>query len=153
PDRLAAWLHVTARQLALKSLRATVRRRQRETRGASMNPAASADPLDELSAREMLQVLDEELRRLPEVYRLPLLLCCLEGRTQEEAARLLSWTPGSVKGRLERGRERLHARLVRRGLSLSAALLAVEASRTTEGSTALMRAVLRAALRSAEDGG
>jgi RNA polymerase sigma factor (sigma-70 family) len=154
PDRLAAWLHVTARQLALKSLRAAVRRRQREKCGASINPTASADPLDELSARELLQVLDEELQRLPEVYRLPLLLCGLEGRTQEEAARLLGWTPGSVKGRLERGRERLQARLVRRGLSLSAALLAIEASRgAAEASAALTRATLQATLRSVEDSG
>src|SRR5437899_955066 len=79
-----------------------------------------ADPLDELSARELLQVLDEELPRLPEVYRLPVILCCLEGRSQEEAAAQLGWTPGSLKGRLERGRKRLHARLVRRGLLLSA---------------------------------
>src|SRR5262249_24704795 len=64
--------------------------------------------------------------RLPEVFRLPLILCCLEGRSQEEAARLLGWTPGSVKGRLERGRARLHARLARRGLTLAAALAAGE---------------------------
>src|SRR5205807_586290 len=60
---------------------------------------------------------------------LPLILCCLEGVSQEEAARRLGWTPGSVKGRLERARARLHARLVRRGLNLSAALAAVEAAR------------------------
>jgi RNA polymerase sigma factor (sigma-70 family) len=147
PDRLAAWLHVTARQLALKARRAALRRQQRERCYPSID-TASVDPLDELSAREMLQVLDEEIQRLPEVYRLPLVLCCLEGRTQEEAARLLGWTPGSVHGRLERGRARLHARLIRRGLSLSAALLAVEASRGAAMIPAAesARAILHAAL-------
>jgi RNA polymerase sigma factor (sigma-70 family) len=71
PDRLAAWLHVTARQLALKSRRAAVRRQQRERRGPPINSTTSADPLDELTGRELLQVLDEEMQRLSEVYRLP----------------------------------------------------------------------------------
>ena len=66
------------------------------------------------------------MRRLPNVYRLPVILCCLEGRSQEEAARQLGWSAGSVKGRLERGRARLHDRLVRRGLTLSAVLAAAE---------------------------
>ena len=79
-----------------------------------------------MSARELLRGVDEEVRRLPEAQRLPLILCCLEGLSQEEAARRLGWTPGSVKGRLERGRARLHARLARRGLPLAAALAAVE---------------------------
>src|SRR5262249_60436326 len=78
------------------------------------------DPLNELSARELLALVDEEVRRLPEVYRLPVILCCLEGRSQEEAARQLGWTPGSVKGRLERGRARLHHRLGRGGPTRSA---------------------------------
>src|SRR5262249_10164814 len=95
---------------------------QREAR--SMPPASPPDPLEELTARELLLAFDEELQRLPEVFRLPLILCCLEGRSQEEAARLLGWKPGSVKGRLERGRARLHARLARRGLALGAALAA-----------------------------
>src|SRR5262249_11367207 len=76
-----------------------------------------------------LTILDEELRRLPETFRLPLILCCLEGRSQDEAATLLGWTPGSVKGRLERGRQRLRDRLARRGLTFAigagVALLAV----------------------------
>src|SRR5262249_54605211 len=72
---------------------------------------------------------EDGVQRLPEASRLPVVLCCLHGATQEEAARQLGCTPGSVKGRLERGRARLHARLARRGLALSAALAAVELSR------------------------
>src|SRR5262249_19215993 len=65
-----------------------------------------------------------ELGRLPENYRAPLVLCYLEEKTLEEAARQLGWSRGAVKGRLERGRERLRSRLARRGLALSAGLIA-----------------------------
>src|SRR5207248_11258907 len=104
-------------------------RRPRQAPGGDQAGAPTPGPLDELTTRELLDGLDEEVQRLPEAYRLPLILCCLEGYSQEEAARRLGWTPGSVKGRLERGRARLHARLVGRGLNLSAALAAAEAVR------------------------
>src|SRR5262249_17739147 len=128
PETLAAWLHGTASRLARRCRRAESRRRDRERRGRpACSPYSQPDPLDELTARELLLILDEELQHLPEVYRLPVLLCCLQGRTQAEAARQLGWTTGSVKGRLERGRARLQARLARRGLTLTAALGAAEA--------------------------
>lgn len=149
PETLAAWLHGVAYRLALKARTAEARRRQIETRHVQNNRAsATADPLAEVSARELLTLLDAELQQLPEKYRLPVILCCLEGRSQPEAARLLGWSPGSVKGRLERGRERLHRQLVRRGLTLSAALLAVEATRgttTAKLTPPLADAILRAA--------
>lgn len=127
PDRLAAWLHGTARQIALRARRQVERQQQRDHRAVQQTARTAAmEPLDVLSVRESLALLDEEVQRLPLVYRLPVLLCCLEGCTQEEAARQLGWSVGSVKGRLERGRRRLHARLVRRGLTLTAALSAVE---------------------------
>jgi RNA polymerase sigma factor (sigma-70 family) len=129
-NHLAAWLHGTAYRLALKARAARVRLPRPETSAPVPEPAdLQPDPLAQMTARELLTALDEEVGRLPEVYRLPLVLCWLEGRTQEEAARQLGWTPGSVKGRLERGRARLHFRLARRGLDLSAALLALEALR------------------------
>jgi WD40 repeat protein len=96
------------------------------------------------------------VQRLPQVYRLPVLLCCLEGKSQEEAARLLGWTPGSVKGRLERGRQQLRDRLARRGLSLSAALAAVGIGQGTASAgvpVALTGATVRAALAFAAAGG
>jgi RNA polymerase sigma factor (sigma-70 family) len=147
PEALASWLYGTARHLALKCLRQEARRRQRERECTQPTPIASVDPLDELSARELLLVLDEELARLPETYRLPLILCYLEGRSQEEAARLLGWTASSVKGRLERGRARLHNRLIRRGLTLSAALLpaALTPSQAANFPPSLVHATVQAA--------
>jgi RNA polymerase sigma factor (sigma-70 family) len=137
PDRLAAWLYGVARQVAANARRGEVRRQRREERaGRAARPPASCDPLDELTARELLAALDAEVQRLPEAFRLPVILCCLEGKSQEEAARQLGWTSGSVKGRLQRGRERLHARLVGRGLSLSAALAALEVARGGARATA-----------------
>jgi RNA polymerase sigma factor (sigma-70 family) len=130
PQALAAWLHGVAYRVALHARTAEARRQRRLTPTPDLAPPdPHPDPLAALTARELLTVLDEEVQRLPEVYRLPVLLCGLEGRTQEEAARLLGWTPGSVKGRLERGRKRLHARLARRGLTPSAALASVEVAR------------------------
>ncbi len=105
------------------------------------------DPLAELATRDFLAIVDEEVRRLAKVYRLPVILCCLEGRSIEEAAQQLGWTTGSVKGRLERGRARLHERLARRGLTLSAALAAVELSRA--GASAAMATGQSASLVSA----
>jgi RNA polymerase sigma factor (sigma-70 family) len=126
PQALAAWLHQVAYRVALKARGASLRRRTRETAVPDLAPAdPHPDPLAELSARELLTILDEEVQRLPQAYRLPVIHCCLEGRTQEETASLLGWTPGAVKGRLERGRARLQVRLTRRGLALAAALGAV----------------------------
>ena len=65
---------------------------------------------------DLIEILDQELSRLPRKYRLPLVLCYLQGRTHEEAARDLRWPVGTVKGRLARGRELLRARLGRRSL-------------------------------------
>jgi RNA polymerase sigma factor (sigma-70 family) len=145
---LAAWLHAVARHVALRAHAA----RQRchpaaRSRLLAEQPDAHADPLAEVSVRELLTALDEEVQRLPEVYRLPVLLCCLEGKTHEEAARQLGWTPGSLQGRLERGRARLRAQLAKRGLALSAALAVVGVSRgATEVSAALAANTVRAAL-------
>jgi RNA polymerase sigma factor (sigma-70 family) len=135
-DSLAAWLHGVAYRVARKARAAGARQ-------VGLSPAAHEtpadphpDPLGELSAREVLALVEEEVRRLPQAYQMPVVLCCLEGRTREEAAALLGWTEGSVKGRLERGRALLHARLERRGLTLAAALAAVTASGATAAGVA-----------------
>jgi RNA polymerase sigma factor (sigma-70 family) len=113
---LAGFLHGVAYRLA-------VRARQRKTRNL---PAALCDkavgPPEGLAWKEMLGVLDDELGRLSHPYRAPLVLCYLEGRTQDEAARQLGWSLNTLRRRLAQGRRLLEARLRGRGVTLPAAL-------------------------------
>src|SRR5205085_11804371 len=81
-----------------------------------------ADPLDEVTLREAQAILAEELHRLPERYRAPLLLCYWDGTTQDEATRRLGWSLSTLKRRLERGREMMRRRLEKRGLTLAGVL-------------------------------
>src|SRR5262249_48636018 len=87
---------------------------------------AARDPLLDLTVRELYQALAEEVDRLPERFRAPLVLCYLEGRTQAEAARRLGWGAAPLRGPLHRGRAGagLRGRLTRRGLAVPAGLLA-----------------------------
>jgi RNA polymerase sigma factor (sigma-70 family) len=120
PQSLACWLHGVALGLARK-----VRERNLRRRNADLAlDQVPARPLDDLTWRELRQVLHEELGQLPEKNRLPILLCHLEGRTQDEAARALGWSLGCLRGRLLRGRELLRRRLARRGLAPAVPLLA-----------------------------
>jgi RNA polymerase sigma factor (sigma-70 family) len=128
-EALTAWLHGVARRVALKARSARIRRCREDQPLPALTQDLRPGPLAELSAHEVLVIIDEEIQRMAEVYRLPVILCCLEGRSLEEAARELGWTAGSVRARLERGRTRLHDQLVRRGLTLSAALAVAEVSR------------------------
>jgi protocatechuate 3,4-dioxygenase beta subunit len=117
---------------------------------------SSADPVLDMSLREVRAVLFEELNGLPERYRAPLVLCGLEEKFLEEAARLLGWTKGAVKGRLQRGRELLRARLRGRGLDLPAGLAATALalnSASGQVAAALASSTLRAAVQVAAGGG
>ncbi|HZV07434.1 MAG TPA: sigma-70 family RNA polymerase sigma factor [Gemmataceae bacterium] len=138
---LPAWLHAVACRLALTVLRERKRRHRAENNAV---PRAVHTPPEDAVSQEQLAILDEELRRLPERFRLPLILCCLEGRSQAEAAALLGWTPGSLKGRLERGRNRLRDRLCRRGLTVAVAA-AIPALSQPAFTAPLRDAVLRTA--------
>jgi RNA polymerase sigma factor (sigma-70 family) len=144
-DCVAGWLHLIAYRLALK-VRAEADRRT--AGGPSPIPRYVADPLAEVSGRELCGILDEELSRLPETYRAPLLLCCLEGLSRDEAAQRLGWPAGAVKGRLERGREMLRRRLARRGIGLSAGLVGLALAGGTRAavSPGLRTATVTAAL-------
>jgi RNA polymerase sigma factor (sigma-70 family) len=121
PDRLANWLHGVALRVAQKAWCAAARRQSRQQQVTDMPGAESSH---EAEWTDLCQVLDEEVQRLPEKFRLPILLCYLEGKTREEAAEQLGWKVGAVKGMLERGRELLRSRLIRRGVTLTATSLA-----------------------------
>src|SRR5262245_12985869 len=82
------------------------------------------EPLDELTWQELRAVLDEEVARLPEKYRLAVVLCHLEGRSYEQAARELGWSKSTLAKRLTKAHELLRTRLTRRGLTLSGGALA-----------------------------
>jgi hypothetical protein len=142
----ANWLHKAAYHVALRAKAAAARRRVLEARPCGR---ASDDPLEELTDRELVGVLDEELTGLPERYRAPLVLCYLEGTTRDEAGRQLGCPLGTLKSRLERGRELLARRLARRGISLAAALAAAEMGEGVAPAAvtpALINATMRAAL-------
>jgi RNA polymerase sigma factor (sigma-70 family) len=120
-ESVASWLHGAAYRLAQKLKTRTACRRLHEQRSRDRK---EADAMDDMTWREFQQVLHAELGRLPEKYRAPLVLCCMEGKTRDEAAQQLGWSPGTLKGNLERGRQLLRRRLTRRGLAPGAALLA-----------------------------
>src|SRR5262245_32348604 len=121
-DSLAGWLCAVARRTCHKLRRTDARRAAREVAAAQPNLAQA---FDDLSVRELLAVLDEEVARLPADTRSALLVCYWQGEPQAEAARRLGRSPASVKGLLERGRARLLARLARRGLTADVALRAL----------------------------
>ena len=109
--------------------------------------APTAEP--DVVWRDLRPVLDEEVHRLPEKYRLVIILCYFRGRTHAEAARELGCPRGTIGVRLQRARELLRGRLTRRGLALSAAALAVLAAERTIAAAApaaLVHATLKAAL-------
>ncbi len=121
PRSLAAWLHGVAHRV---SLRARTLAATHGTVPLNESVAAGRDSQDP-SWREVSAALDDELGRLPERLRGPLVLCYLEGLTRDEAAARLGCSLGTLKHRLERGRELLRGRLQRRGLILPAVLAGV----------------------------
>jgi RNA polymerase sigma factor (sigma-70 family) len=145
PDLLASWLYGVAHRTALRTRSDAARRRRHE--GCVPPPAAESGEAD---WRDLRPVLDEELNRLPDKYRVPLVLCHLEGVTHEEAARRLGCPRETVTTRITRGRERLRQRLVQRGVMLSAGGLAVlltenaAAAVTPEAAAGVVRAALHA---------
>lgn len=118
-ESLASWLHGVAYRMACKIRTAFARRKKHEGRV----PGGRVTQPDNLAWNELRQILHEELTALSERHRVPLLLCYLEGKTQDEAAELLGIAKSTLKKRLERGRAVLRIRLVRRGLGAPALLL------------------------------
>ena len=116
PDALAGWLHRVGRRVALRARAGIHRRQDREgLQNAAVDAAVAA--VDTLEREELYVVIHDEIDRLADAQRLPILLCALEGLSHEEAAHQLGWPLGTIKSRLVRGRKRLEGRLARRGLA------------------------------------
>jgi RNA polymerase sigma factor (sigma-70 family) len=143
-ESVAGWLHRTAHQVACNARTAANRRTRREQQ---VRTRPAANPLEQLTAQELLSILDEELANLSERYRAPLVLCYLQGATRDEAAQQLGCPPATLKSRLERGRHRLRQAVERRGLTLPVVLAATMLS--TETKCTLAAGVVRATVRAA----
>lgn len=122
PELLGNWLYGVARRTCLKAKSLAAKRQTREATMASLPEPPSAEPTD---WNDLRPLLDRELERLPDKYRAPVILCDLEGKTRQEAARRLGWPNGTLCSRLFAGRKKLRARLARRGLTLSGGVLTV----------------------------
>ncbi len=122
PELLANWLYGVACRIARK---ARMKMRRDATRERCAVKMSQQDEWLDVEWTELKQALDEEVSQLPEKYRAPLVLCYLQGQTNAQAAEQLGWPSGSISERLAQAREMLRRRLNRRGMNLTAALLAV----------------------------
>ena len=146
-DQLSPWLHGVARRVALRARANSAKRRGRETPSsvavATAPDRSSQTPED----RELATLLHAELDRLPLAERSALLLCDLEGLSHQEAADQLGWPLGTVKSRVNRGRERLRSRLLRRGVTLSASAVATALGKEAVAQAAVARLLIAATTR------
>ncbi|AMV24682.1 ECF RNA polymerase sigma factor SigE [Gemmata sp. SH-PL17] len=127
PDAIANWLHGVATRTSLEARDATARRRAKE---ATVPPRGA---IPEGPSTELRHVLDEELGRLAERYRVAVVLCDLEGKTRREVAEQLGWAEGTVASRLARGRSILARRLAHRGFAAALVAAALAGGTTSAG--------------------
>jgi RNA polymerase sigma factor (sigma-70 family) len=140
PDTIANWLHGVATRTSLEARIAIARRRAKE----ATVPPREVIPEDPLA--ELRHVLDEELGRLAERYRVAVVLCDLEGKTRREVAEQLGWAEGTVASRLARGRSILARRLARRGFAAASVAAALAGGTASAGVPAgLVASTVRAA--------
>jgi RNA polymerase sigma factor (sigma-70 family) len=141
---LASWLYGIAFRLSLRLVRQKHRRRETALVNETL---IDDDSFEQLTARYDQQLVDVELNALPERYRQPLVLRYLSGLSTNEIATELETTVGTVEGLLKRGKDQLRRRLVQRGLTLGAALVAVQAAQqTTHAAETLIETTIQAGL-------
>jgi len=141
-DSLGPWLHQVAHRTAACARSEIARRRRHEREAAGPPREARPEPLADLA-----RLVHEEVDRLPGRFRAAVVLCDLEGRTHEQAARHLGWPVGTVKSRLTRGRDRLRDRLARRGLAPGSGLWLAPSAADPTLSPSLVDAAVVAASR------
>jgi RNA polymerase sigma factor (sigma-70 family) len=144
-ERVGNWLYGVAYHAALKARAMAARRRAKEREAAARG--RTAEPAED-TGWELAGLLDRELQRLPSIYRTPVVVCDLQGKTRTEAARQLGWPEGTVAGRLARARALLARRLSRYGLALAGAVLAEGAA-----SASLPASLVASTVKAAGQGG
>jgi RNA polymerase sigma factor (sigma-70 family) len=120
PELVGNWLYGAACRVALKAKSNAARRRRLDREVSTMG---AAGPGAEGDSHDVPAILAEEIERLPEKYRAPVVLCYLEGKTHAEAAKAIGCPPGSISWRLGQARASLRKRLKRHGLAVTAGLL------------------------------
>jgi RNA polymerase sigma factor (sigma-70 family) len=141
---IAGWLYCVAYRLAVRARARIVRQRRLERQAGAVSETKAANE----AGKALYTALDEELEALRDQYRAPLLLCYLEGKTRDQAARQLGWSLRTLERRLGQGLKLLRARLTRRGIELPAALLTAGLSQQA-ASAAVSASVSAAAARAA----
>lgn len=143
-DALGGWLYGVAYRVAVRA------RRDRRMRPAPGSDAAELDQTGQVEEDELRETVRREVARLPEKYRIPIILCYLEGLSHLEASERLGWPVGTVRGRMARGRDLLRNRLTRRGVTWSAlttTLMTTSDARSSTIPEALLESTVRAASR------
>ncbi len=140
-EALGSWLYRVAHRIALK---VWAERRKRASLERELDDRELPTPADCTETREQRRIVAEEVDHLPAKFRAAIVSCYFESKTLEEAAQQLGWPRGTVASRLSRGRELLRRRLIRRGVSLSAAILTpCLSAQTSAGLTGLISVTLR----------
>jgi RNA polymerase sigma factor (sigma-70 family) len=147
-EAVVSWLYKVAYRCALRMRETVQRQRQGVGSGVDLANVAVTDPglaaADDVDLRD---ILDEEVQRLPAKFRTAIVLCYLEGKSYQQAAKELSCPVGTLSARLHTARERLRVRLTARGIALAAALAVLESSRETHAAARLALVAVQAAQR------
>jgi RNA polymerase sigma factor (sigma-70 family) len=144
-EALGSWLYKVAQHVALRQRTSSARRQGHERRAVAecAGVRAAKEPGTQLMERDLTDLLHEEVNRLPEKYRSPVVLCYLEGQTNEQAGVQLRCTAGTISTRLARARRRLRSRLEQRGLAFPAGALAAVLTEANANAAALVSCALR----------
>lgn len=140
-EAVAAWLHNAARR-ASSSIRRGLNRQERKIQDAkeatSTGVTTDTNPLDIAANDELTRILDEEIARLPAKFQMVVVLCHLEGLSQEQAGRQLGIAASTVYDRLAKGRQILKSQLVRRGVAMTLSGVTAAAALSTKESAAMV---------------